>query len=439
MSTPTIRGGDYRSTRAPDGTWSIRGVPIFADCKRTVTTPTGIKIEATFDRAWQEKAVATAKAKHAATGVMRAIYKGHKTDAGQRPPLGFFLPTDVRDETIDGRKVSVTYADYAGVPHESYLELKSRRFPYKSVEANVGQANAEFTGLAWLSEPPYHDFLPIQTVREESESERASGVIGFAQDATTFAALVRFAMPDIAEEKPDEKPPTPGAPPVAGDPTKAAPPVPDESVLKPDPTGEIGAKVDALTSMMTVLMGLMAKLSGGTQGDMGGGNKPPAVAANAVFGGSTVADTITFNTESFAALQGENAALKAKVDASAKAESKRAALSDAAAKLKGFAGITESELVAQFDAGGATGLNAFVAGAVKFGAADPSNAPLGGADLKNAADPVVASFAGHEDAAMKFGADFDALPESLRGGMSREAWITTSLGYVGVKPAKNGK
>lgn len=436
---PTIRGGDYKAKRATDGTWSILGVPIFANCERTITTQNGMKLTAKFDRAWQEKAVSRAKAKHAESGVMRAIYPKHKSAPGEsRDVLGFFLPTEVRDMDIGGKRTSVTFADYVGVSDSAYQDLKSRRHPYKSVEAPIG-TEPEFTGLAWLKEPPFHDDFPIQTVSEFSSRDKAVGVVAFSNDAAAVTALVRFAMPEI-DEKPDEKKPAEGVPPVAPAPggekpvaaTPAAPGV--EPEVKTNPVGELGAKVDALSSLMNVLVGLVAKLSGGSQDGPGAAPRPGAVVGAFSAGGSTVSDpaphTVTFSAEGFASLQGENAALKSRIDKAEKAEARRNAIAGAVAKVKGYP-VPEAEIVAQFDAGGSTALDAYVAATVKFGTRDPDNAAFG-ADTNKTVDPIVASFAGHEAAAAEFGAQFDSLPASLRGGMSREAWITTSLGYVGV-------
>jgi hypothetical protein len=444
MDVPTVKGGDYDAVRAKDGTWTILDVPIFADCTRSFKLPNGKTIDAKFDRAWQEAAVRRAKDKHAASGVMRSIYPRHKHDPkDDRDTLGFFLPKDVRDVELRGGKRAVTFADYVGVPDSVYAELKSRKHPYKSVELPIG-ADPEFTGLAWLKEPPFHDDFALQTVGKEiSESPASEGVIGFASDAGLVAhALVRFSMPDPIkpEDKKEEPVATPAAvPPVGAVEGAPAAPVADASVAAPaaapvDPASDAAAKdaesdkttmtmLSAVMAQMSVLTDMVKRIVGGVQTDGSGAPRPPAVQAAFDASGTPTAE--------FAAVTAENAALKAKVDAFEKAESKRVAVAKAVEALNGYAlgGDTAALVTAKFDAGGTVAVDGFVAGVTLVGKKDPDAAWAKDAGAKPV-DSLAKKFPNDPELVAQFGAEFDLIPDVARGAMSRERYVELSMGRL---------
>ena len=447
MTIPTVKGGDYAAVRAADGTWTILDVPIFADCTRSFKLPNGKTIDAKFDRAWQEAAVKRAQDRHASSGVMRAIYPRHKHDPkDDRDTLGFFLPKRVEDVELRGGKRAVTFADYVGVPDSVYAELKSRKHPYKSVELPIG-ADPEYTGLAWLKEPPFHDDFALQTVGKEiSEAGTSEGVIGFASDAGLVAhALVRFAMPDpVAKpaDKHDEPTATPAAvPPVGAVEGSPAAPVADSAVAaKPgDPAAAVdpaaAAPADSegvknLTTMVSAVMAQLAgfgemlkRLAGGVQVDGSGAPRPPAVQAAFDASGTPTAE--------FAAVTAENASLKAKVATLETAEAKRVTVAKAVAALHGYAlGGDAAEIVtAKFDAGGTVAVDGFVAGVTLVGKKDPDAAWAKESGPK-AADPLTKKFPA--ELVAQFGAEFDLIPDVARGAITRESYIETAMAYTGL-------
>ena len=445
-TVPTVKGGDYEAVRAKDGTWTILDVPIFAECERSFKLPNGKTITARFDRDWQEKAVRRAQEKHAASGVMRAIYPRHKHDPkDDRDTLGFFLPKDVREVELRGGKRAVTFADYVGVPDSVYAELKSRKHPYKSVELPIG-ADPEFTGLAWLKEPPFHDDFALQTIGKEiSESETREGVVGFASDVGLSAhALVRFGMADV-EKKPAAGSPPAGAPAAGAPAAPVAPGAPapgeaaaatDAKVPTADPAAHENAEAEQGKASMTMLSALMAqvsvltdlvkRLAGGVQTDATGAARPPAIQAAFDASGAPTAE--------FAAMTAENAALKAEVEGFKKAEAKRTTVEKAVAALSGYAiGDAMQVVTAQFDAGGAVAVDAFVKGIALVGKKDPPadwGKDTGKAPI--ASDPLLAKFPESAEAIAAFSAVFDTIPAVARGALTRERYIELELERSGL-------
>lgn len=456
MSVPTVKGGDYDAMRAKDGTWTILDVPIFADCARSFKLPNGKVVTATFDRAWQEAAVKRAKEKHAASGVMRSIYPRHKHDPKDvRDTIGFFLPKRVEDVELRGGKRAVTFADYVGVPDAAYAELKSRKHPYKSVELPIG-ADPEFTGLAWLKEPPFHDDFALQTIGKEiSDPGTSDGVVGFAADVGLSAhALVRFSMPDapFAKKPEDETKPegaapaastVPGAPdpaapaavppgaagPAANEPA-AVPPLADPAVAAaPKPDESVGPMLSGLMAMVARVEETLKRLVGGTQTD--GSGAPRAGAVQAAF------DASGTPTADFAAVTAENAALRTEVEAFKNDATKRDAVAKAVKSLDGYAlGGDPVEIVtARFDAGGVVGLESFVAGIALVGKKDP-DAAWARDTARAPVEPLAAKYPGFDALIAEFGAQYDSIPAVARGAITRDRHIELALAHAGISEKK---
>lgn len=408
----TIRGGGYRAEKRADG-WAVLGVPIFANCKRTLRTPAGEDVTLEVDRAWQEAAVEKAQAKfRGGAGYLAPLYVTH--DAGKRRRVGFILPQRVESRPVGDGVSDATIADYIGLSDADYADFKAGKFPYVSAEVPVRkQRDPVIDAAALLVERPFHEF-PIQTVGSEvSDPAHGEGVIAFHALNDTASVLMRFSMAD-----------DPNAKPVTTDPA-----------AKPDDSGDTKSM---LSQVLTLLKQLVT-----APGVADPAPKPAPVAAAAfgANGGTTTtgsspdaATLATFQAE-LATLKSENDALKTENEQRKAAEAKRAAVAGAVERLKGFDVGTDPVALctAKFDAGGKVALDAFVDGRILAGDREPDAAWAAG-DRKGDVDPLVAKF-GAENADMiaTLSHEFDTnVHESVkRGGLSREAHVRAGLVRAG--------
>jgi hypothetical protein len=166
LDAPQIRGTDSDAIQGPDGTWTIRDVPIFADTERDYRDAGGRPHKYTAQGDWHQKAIARAQARYAETGYMARIIVRHSSPGKDREGAGFVMPRRVGSMTIDGRSKQVLFADYIGVPDRVYQRMKRHELPYRSAETPL-DGRPEIKALAFLpGEEPFHPFGP-HTIRRE--------------------------------------------------------------------------------------------------------------------------------------------------------------------------------------------------------------------------------------------------------------------------------
>lgn len=184
-----LLGGQYPADQNPDGTWNIRGLPVFGENTRRF----GDK-EMVVDREWLGEALALAN-ERADAQYLAPLHSRHHPDsphaANQCEAIGFLRPTHVGTMKHDGKEIGVLYADYLSLPEDVYARFKKRQMPYVSVEVPFGD-RPEIVSAAILSdEKPFFTF-PMQTIGSETPYVLASVLIDrepVLSGATTVAAF----------------------------------------------------------------------------------------------------------------------------------------------------------------------------------------------------------------------------------------------------------
>lgn len=219
-STP-VAGGQYLSERNADGTWNVYDVPIFAAHER---------FGFSFDRAWQEKAVANAQALAASGYVAPAHVHHHELFVSPQVGVeraGFYLPKRVEERSYpwSAGAVATTIADLLKIEDATYQEIAAGKLPYLSVEIRGEEFDPEkaaFNGLALLPhEAPYFRF-PLLTVGAELAPDESKSTEPLAASAPTVAfytapsggpaALFKLGGIMSTAAKPAAKPTTKPAP-----------------------------------------------------------------------------------------------------------------------------------------------------------------------------------------------------------------------------------
>lgn len=149
-------GGSYPADQNPDGSWNVRGVPVFAAHRR---------FGRSFGRAWLDRAVRQAQEDHAA-GYIAPLHVAHHGTGEDVLAAGHFMATGIEERVYEGRSVPVVVADFLQVPDEVYQRIRSGRLPYVSVE--IGDlSKPQITSLALLEHSaPFFKF-PLVTIGDE--------------------------------------------------------------------------------------------------------------------------------------------------------------------------------------------------------------------------------------------------------------------------------
>ena len=155
-----VPGGNYTAEQAPNGTWTIKGLPIFSEVepgKRGNQQHVGPE--------WMNAAIAKAKELRFNQQHMAPVHLGHHGALKNKetPRVGFLKPMDVNRLMIEGKPQWCLFADVVGISQENFDQLKNLSHPYRSVE--IGDWNKpEIASLALLSdESPYFKF-PMLTI-----------------------------------------------------------------------------------------------------------------------------------------------------------------------------------------------------------------------------------------------------------------------------------
>lgn len=125
---PTV-GVRYPSERNADGSYTVRGVPIFAETEKRL----GTKVVA-FEKAWLEEAVANAN-RRAKNGYLAPLKIRHIGSIPAPTFAGKVWPNAVRRSVVDGEAVWTVFADYVEVPPGIFGLMVRGELPYVSIEA----------------------------------------------------------------------------------------------------------------------------------------------------------------------------------------------------------------------------------------------------------------------------------------------------------------
>lgn len=318
--TSTNAAPGYRATRS-GGDLVIHGVPIFVECSRG---------DVCFDGPWIAAAVARAKQSES-EGYLPPLHIRHhepSTDANNAVrAAGYFRITGTSPITFKGNRTTAVIADLIITDPDAQAEVLARRLPYRSVEI-FDIERPSLDGLALLDhEAPFLE-LPMLMVSDVDGQTPTSGHAQgtFAREwsmSTTpdGAAIACFRRGKSAHFLFQDEAPM-------AEPTESTPKqeilfkdddAPDEkkgedmegggidaaSVAKAIESGEI-----TVAEMDLILAAIQAQKSEAPTEDV---EEEPAPAA--VPGAESMTKRPTESSAQFARLQGENEALKARMDA----------------------------------------------------------------------------------------------------------------------------
>ena len=157
-----VPGGNYDAEQAPNGTWTIKALPIFSEVESGKRGN-----EKHIGPEWMNAAIAKAKELRFVQQHMAPVHLGHHGALKNKetPRVGFLKPDHIGRLTIEGKHQWVLFADVVGISEENMGSLKNLSHPYRSVE--IGDWNKpEIASLALLSdESPYFKF-PMLTIGE---------------------------------------------------------------------------------------------------------------------------------------------------------------------------------------------------------------------------------------------------------------------------------
>lgn len=206
--------------------WRIAAVPIFAE-HLSATSPKNI---VNVDRAWLEKAVATAQERNRVNGYMGPLHVNHHYQGLETQRVGTFLPTEVRDveyvvKDADGnpevKAVATVFADLVDVDDATYQAIKRGELEYRSVEVNDIEEPEISTCALLADDTPYFRFpLLSKGIMEQNQDRRPRPVEAFrhkrgpvlAHAAKGRSMSFLYSERSNMAEKYEEKPPADKAP-----------------------------------------------------------------------------------------------------------------------------------------------------------------------------------------------------------------------------------
>ncbi len=321
----TIPGGAYRAQQNADGTWNIFDVPTYPAHERKL--PTGYRDgELQYkifkvDTAWLEKTLSYHKFKRDEESFLYPLHINHHEYCGgsqgeQVLGAGFHMPRRIGKIKLDGKETDVMFEDLIGVPPEVFALIEKGQLPYCSVEV-LNIAENVLSSLSLMQHHvPYFAF-PLITIGAKEYHPTANTSLATASFAKAMESAAAYSrsyeggstMPkpeddkDSADKSKEVKPGEAPAAPAAA-PSGAA-------------AGGLEGKLDVMISMLTKLLSGAAATP---PPDAGGISAPvPAAASKAA--------------ANEGALQGEVAALRARLDSNDRKEALKAKSKQWAAEL----------------------------------------------------------------------------------------------------------
>ena len=378
---PTIP--TYRAAQAPDGTWTIFDVPVFA-----AHTEERSERDLEFSESWLSGALAKSATRQA-EGYLAPLHVSHHGEGEPVEAAGKFRLTRVGDIQHGGEPVKALFADLVGVRPEVYERIRAGELSYRSVEI-LDVSEPEIDSLALLDdEVPFFRF-PLLRVAEDKDTFpqgaaasalfRVAGagqpILAYSARGRRSASLFRF------QEQPMTQPHTGAAP--ASDPTK-----------------KMGNPKEVIDMLMSGLQQLAAMVGASEAPANGPGPvEQPAPAAPMAQPKHPMAPQPVGMTRGFSAHEaerdGENQALKdqfkalrvkfAALEASGEINAKAAELT-----AKGFSVETIASFRAKADDQGVQAALHYAAGLERLGA--PTDPPMhwSGEIRSEAPDPAVVS------------------------------------------------
>tara|TARA_R110002072_G_scaffold35076_2_gene104165 strand:- start:18924 stop:20153 length:1230 start_codon:yes stop_codon:yes gene_type:complete len=196
---------NYRSEKAPDGTWTIYDVPVFSSHSRTLAS--GKTWEC--DAKWLGNALAHAKVRHA-EGYMHPAHVRHHGEGSEVVAAGHVRFQRLGALRIGGRETPTLFADLVGVPEGIYQEIRAGKLSYRSAEI-LDVSSGEIDSLAFLDhEVPFFRY-PLLRVAEGADVTttrpgKPEAALAFCAAGAASAVLFNYseASPMDPQGKPDD-------------------------------------------------------------------------------------------------------------------------------------------------------------------------------------------------------------------------------------------
>lgn len=177
---PTV-GVRYPSERNADGSYTVRGVPIFAETEKRL----GTKVVA-FEKAWLEDAVANAN-RRAKNGYLAPLKIRHIGSIPAPTFAGKVWPNAVRRSVVDGEAVWTVFADYVEVPPAIFGLMVRGELPYVSIEA-FNYEECLIDAVALLDADTPHIPFPLFRAMEPGDVRASTFSKAFTEDVNTEGA-----------------------------------------------------------------------------------------------------------------------------------------------------------------------------------------------------------------------------------------------------------
>lgn len=388
----TTKGG-YTATQQPDGTLVVHRVPIFVECERG---------DMQFGREWIEAAVAKAKQAES-EGYLPPLHIRHHEAGAQVRASGFFRILGTEVITFKGAQRLAVVADLHITDPATQAEVMSKRLPYRSVEI-MDVSKPALDSLALLDhEAPFLE-LPMLAVANVAGgvpggNTRPSHSLSYMPAGATCDALfTRGTSAQLLFKQEGET--------MADEPKKDEKPEKGDKQAAEGGSMDVGAIVKAIKSGaisvadMDAVLAAIAEQSSKSKATEGDDKPAPAAAP----GGESMQKQHGDLSVQFAALAGENAALKSRLDSMQSDAERKEAINGALKRLEGrpMGADLEQRLVAFHREHGAKAFAAFVESIATTFAAMPSSDPKA---ARFAAQPVTTALSEAVRAYEKEGAD----------------------------------
>ena len=171
---PTV-GIRYPSERNADGSYTVRGVPIFAETEKRL----GTKVVA-FEKSWLEQAVANAN-RRAKNGYLAPLKIRHIGSIPAPTFAGKVWPNAVRRSVVDGEAVWTVFADYVEVPPGIFGLMVRGELPYVSIEA-FNYEERLIDAVALLDADTPHIPFPLFRAMDPGSPDAAAFGKAFTED-----------------------------------------------------------------------------------------------------------------------------------------------------------------------------------------------------------------------------------------------------------------
>ena len=199
-----VPGGNYDAEQAPNGTWTIKALPIFSEVE-----PGKRGNQKHIGPEWMNAAIAKSTELKEVQQHMAPVHLGHHGALKNKetPRVGFLKPSHIGRLPIEGKSQWVLFADVVGISRNNMKDLRNLSHPYRSVE--IGDWNKpEIASLALLSdESPYFKF-PMLTIGQ-MKAHAGKKPIQFGAEWDGNHHFFEFATPQGISGKPGQWPQNP--------------------------------------------------------------------------------------------------------------------------------------------------------------------------------------------------------------------------------------